>query len=110
MVQMNVAQFDTVCFQIIGIVSLNQPAGLFTDEDECQNGTPNCDVNAKCNNTIGSFTCVCLPGYLGDGLQCSGEEAFLFQFSSTLLVHVTASVCLQRVFIEFARFVVTKKT
>ena len=44
------------------------------DEDECQTKTHNCDVNAQCKNTIGSFNCTCLQGYLGDGMQCSGEN------------------------------------
>ena len=63
---------STVCFEN-NCSDINKHAGLYTDEDECQNGTHNCDVNAKCHNSIGSFTCSCLPGYLGDGVQCSGE-------------------------------------
>ena len=29
-----------------------------------------CDTNAQCNNTDGSFSCVCNPGYSGDGVSC----------------------------------------
>ena len=61
---------------LTSIVSFFISICLFTDEDECQNGTHNCDVNAKCSNTIGSFTCTCLPGYSGDGVQCSGESYY----------------------------------
>ena len=44
------------------------------DVDECQDQTHNCDVNAKCNNTIGSFNCTCFrKGYSGDGVLCSGK-------------------------------------
>ena len=43
------------------------------DENECENGTDNCHANANCTDTIGSFTCSCLPGFRGDGiLVCSG--------------------------------------
>ena len=41
-----------------------------TDEDECAAGTDNCDVNATCTNTPGSFLCVCNDGYSGDGVTC----------------------------------------
>ena len=67
----------------------------FTDEDECQNGTHNCDVNAKCNNTIGSFTCTCLPGYSGDGVQCSGESYYFaencFYTDDCISIHAVKS-------------------
>ena len=34
-------------------------------------GPSNCDTNAACNDTAGSFTCACSPGYSGDGISCS---------------------------------------
>ena len=43
------------------------------DFDEC--AAPdlnNCDENAECNNTIGSYTCSCHSGYYGDGFECLG--------------------------------------
>ena len=43
-----------------------------TDIDECASGTHNCDANAQCSNTIGSFTCNCVQGYSGNGVECSG--------------------------------------
>ena len=45
------------------------------DIDECQ-GVNNCDSNANCTNTQGSFTCSCQEGYSGDGKSCSGEILF----------------------------------
>ena len=49
-----------------------QASGSFTttscsDIDECTAATDNCDVNAACSNTVGSFTCSCNTGYTGDG-------------------------------------------
>ena len=41
----------------------------------------NCDVNAQCNNTFGSFNCNCLQGYSGDGVNCSGKVAFVLCFT-----------------------------
>ena len=45
-----------------------------TDIDECQGQTHNCDINARCNNSIGLYLCTCLQGYSGDGVECYGME------------------------------------
>ncbi len=42
--------------------------------DECSLGVSNCDPNANCVDLEMGFECVCLPGYTGDGLSCSGES------------------------------------
>ena len=34
--------------------------------------TDDCDENAECNNTIGSFQCICNSGFSGDGVNCTG--------------------------------------
>lgn len=40
-----------------------------SDVDECS--LPGvCDAAADCHNTNGSFTCVCQPGYSGNGFKC----------------------------------------
>merc|ERR1712126_661876 len=39
--------------------------------DECTKKTDNCDDNADCTNTVGSFTCACKAGYSGDGKSCT---------------------------------------
>ena len=31
------------------------------------------DVNAYCNNTVGSFNCTCNSGYTGNGTTCAGK-------------------------------------
>ena len=53
------------------------PMGLYlfvvlADDDECTSGEANCDRNAKCINTLGSYKCDCVPGYSGDGYTCRG--------------------------------------
>jgi hypothetical protein len=42
------------------------------DIDECLTKTNNCDENAICTNTNGSFICDCKNGYSGDGQLCEG--------------------------------------
>ena len=43
---------------------------LPTDDDECKNGIHDCDMNANCTNTKGSFECTCNNGFVGDGKTC----------------------------------------
>jgi len=45
------------------------------DVDECAVNSGGCDLHANCTNTYGSFTCTCIEGYLGDGFNCSGNNA-----------------------------------
>jgi cysteine-rich repeat protein len=51
------------------------PAGACNDIDECAQGTDNCDANATCTNTPGSFTCACNFGYSGDGTTCTADDS-----------------------------------
>ena len=45
----------------------------FPDIDECILGTYVCDVNAYCENTIGSYDCVCVDGYRKNGTFCMSK-------------------------------------
>ena len=47
---------------------------LFADLEECATNTHNCDVNADCVNTVGSYSCKCRAGYTGDGQTCNGKK------------------------------------
>ena len=44
---------------------------VFTDMNECFQGTHSCSVNAVCRNTKGSYDCRCKTGYTGDGQNCT---------------------------------------
>ena len=47
--------------------------------DECKYNISDCDVNANCANTHGSYKCTCKAGYNGDGRSCSGTLNFIIQ-------------------------------
>ena len=44
---------------------------VFTDVDECFQGTHSCSAYAVCNNTNGSYNCRCKANYTGDGQNCT---------------------------------------
>ena len=44
--------------------------------DECARGVDFCHENATCNNTEGSYTCICDSGYTGNGLCCTSKFYF----------------------------------
>ncbi|XP_078597688.1 signal peptide, CUB and EGF-like domain-containing protein 3 [Branchiostoma floridae x Branchiostoma japonicum] len=48
--------------------------GTAQDVDECSDGTDNCDADATCYNTPGSFSCICNDGFGGDGLTCNDVD------------------------------------
>ena len=49
---------------------------LCADINECEsNDSNNCDENAQCSNTEGSYTCSCNTGYTGDGVICTSKLA-----------------------------------
>ena len=47
---------------------------VVTDIDECLKEIHGCDVNAVCNNTLGSYKCTCKDGYEGNGTNCTGQS------------------------------------
>ena len=44
-----------------------------SDINECDRYLDNCDINAECSNTVGSYNCTCNMGYTGTGIisDCS---------------------------------------
>ena len=44
------------------------------DINECELRINNCDVNANCSNTFGSFECTCSAGFMGDGVNCTSKD------------------------------------
>ena len=61
-------------------VHTNVPAFHVTDVDECAASTDNCDKNADCTNTEGSFTCVCHKEFYGDGTSCESKLLLISQY------------------------------
>ena len=45
----------------------------FSDIDECATGTHNCSDHAVCNNNKGGHNCTCKKGFIGDGVNCTGN-------------------------------------
>ena len=43
------------------------------DTNECA-GSNACGHNADCVDTDGSYWCQCLPGFQGDGYNCTGQS------------------------------------
>jgi len=43
---------------------------MCSDINECETGDFECDDNAECINTEGSYECNCNNGYEGDGKNC----------------------------------------
>ena len=48
---------------------LEYPLYLTLCKDECQESK--CDSNAVCEDEIGSFTCACKDGFIGNGTECT---------------------------------------
>lgn len=52
-------------------------SNIFSDLNECILNIDNCDQNAYCNNSLGSFTCTCNDGYTGNGVTCTGANEMI---------------------------------
>ena len=57
---------------------------FLSDIDECLVSNE-CDSNASCENTNGSFICQCKIGFTGDGASCLGEYAWIKQQDNSII-------------------------
>ncbi|CAB4040547.1 neurogenic locus notch homolog 1-like, partial, partial [Paramuricea clavata] len=55
-------------------------------KNECLENSHDCDINAICTNTEGSFNCSCKNGYRGNGTSC--KVLVIFNFHSCRIVIV----------------------
>lgn len=62
------------------------------DVDECLESPELCDGQAVCENTLGSYKCVCQAGYRGNGSHCEGTDSFHTRTRVGICSSVTAAV------------------
>ena len=48
----------------------------YTGENECMESSHDCNVHATCVDKAIGFTCVCMEGFYGDGLICTGNQYY----------------------------------
>ena len=62
---------------------------FFLDVNECLTDKANeCDSNAVCTNTEGSYVCRCKRGFSGDGDNCSGMFPSLHNMYDAFLLRI----------------------
>ena len=44
------------------------------NQNECADGVDSCDPGATCVDTMGSFTCQCTTGWVGNGTVCNDRD------------------------------------
>ena len=62
---------------------------LVADIPECERGLDDCDQNATCINTIGSYDCLCNTGFTGDGFTCIGNFVLITAFENYAICMLT---------------------
>lgn len=64
-----------------------------TDVDECSESPELCDGQSVCENTLGSYECVCQPGYQGNGTHCKGKQSVLTSLCGETVPQRRGSAC-----------------
>ena len=64
---------------------------LVTDIPECERELDDCDPNATCINTFGSYNCLCNTGFTGDGFTCAGQQSIGFLLEAVVIVYCCIS-------------------
>ena len=59
---------------IVGLMCRATILCLDTDIHECNRGLDDCNMNATCVNTVGSYDCMCNTGFTGNGFTCTGMQ------------------------------------
>ena len=87
---------NIICNNILShVLLLDHRFANFVDINECTKSPSLCHQNANCTNTDGSYSCLCLTGYSGDGrVDCSGtvllHNYFIVMFASLIFKEITA--------------------
>ena len=63
-------------FMVINVlVCINLLIVVYIDIDECILNISMCQPDSYCDNTIGSYLCICNVGYSGDGfINCTSKS------------------------------------
>ena len=74
----------------------------FSDLDECSLNTHDCNANAICTNTEGSFTCKCdiSAHYIGDGKTCTPHRKPNYIFNALCSIRFTTLLIVNFYFVE----------
>lgn len=59
---------------------------VFKGVNECESGNPDCHRHAVCIDQPEGYTCVCKPGFTGDGVYCDGRFFSLIKYIPNLSV------------------------
>ena len=73
---------------------------LVVDIPECERELDDCDPNANCTNTIGSYNCTCNTGFTGDGFNCRGMCTL-----DTALLLSTGKNCVAKTYVHLFCFI-----
>ena len=68
---------------------------LLIDLDECASGDHDCHKYGVCHNEIGSYTCHCQFGYVGNGTWCEGTNViFHYSYKRNFKICIFFKTCL----------------